>query len=245
MIKAILFDLDDTLLGNELDNFMKHYFALLGQHAHTIMQPQQFISELLICTRAMITSTDTSLTNRDVFWQTFAERNGVDNIDELEAYFDLFYRETFPNLRDQTQCRASAARLVRRCLEQDLQVVVATNPVFPTIAIEHRLEWAGLAVSDFPFALVTTYSNMHSTKPHPSYYQEILERIGCTPESALMVGDSWENDMVPAARLGLATYWIADEGVAVPDTTVSITAHGSLEKLEELVYSGWLLEEMK
>ncbi len=241
MIKAVLFDLDDTLLGNKLDNFMQHYFALLGKHAHTIMAPQQFIAELLVCTRAMITSTDTSLTNRDVFWQTFAQRNGVDDIDGLEAYFDQFYRDTFPQLRTQTQCRNSAARLVQYCLDQALQVVVATNPVFPTIAIEHRLEWAGVSVRDFPFALVTTYSNMHSTKPHLSYYQEILDRIGCEPEAALMVGDSWENDMVPAASLGLATYWITDEGVEVPDTAVSLTAQGSLEKLEALVYSGWLL----
>lgn len=245
MIKAILFDLDDTLLGNEIDNFMKHYFALLGQHAQTIIDPQEFISELLICTRTMIANTDTTTTNRDVFWRTFLERRDVGEIDELEAYFDIFYRDTFLKLRPQTQCRASAARLVQHCFDQDLQVVVATNPVFPTIAIEHRLDWAGVPVQDFPFALVTTYSNMHTTKPHPSYYKEILEEIGCEPEAALMVGDSWENDIVPAGSLGMATYWIADEDEVVPDTAVSLNAQGSLEKLEELIYSGWLLKEIK
>ena len=240
MIKAILFDLDDTLLGNDIDNFMKHYFTLLGEHAHTIMQPQQFIAELLVCTREMIANIDPAVTNRDVFWQTFAERNGEYDIDELEAYFELFYRDTFPQLKPQTQRRESAARLVQYCLDQRLQVVVATNPVFPTSAIAHRLEWAGLPVDDVPFAMVTTYGNMHSTKPHPSYYQEILSRIDCEPGNALMVGDSWENDIVPAASLGMTTYWIAAEDAVGEDTAVSVTAQGSLEKLEDMIMSGWL-----
>ena len=242
MIKAILFDLDDTLLENDIHNFMNHYFALLGRHASVFMEAQRFIAELLICTRAMMADTDTSISNRDAFWGTFAERNEVDDIAELEAYFEQFYRDIFPQLRQQTRQRASAARLVQRCLDQGLQVVVATNPVFPPVAIEHRLAWAGVPVDAYPFALVTNYSNMHATKPHPAYYQEILQKIGCEPEAALMVGDSWENDIVPASGLGLSTYWIADEDEDLPDTAVSIIAQGSLERLEDLVVSGWLTE---
>ena len=55
-----------------------------------------------------------------------------------------------------------------------------------------------------------------------------------------MVGDSWENDMVPAVGLGLSTYWIAGEDEMVPDTAVSINAQGSLDKLYEMVQAGWL-----
>ena len=29
MLRAILFDLDDTLLGNDTESFMRRYFALL------------------------------------------------------------------------------------------------------------------------------------------------------------------------------------------------------------------------
>jgi HAD superfamily hydrolase (TIGR01549 family) len=240
MIKAVLFDLDDTLLGNDIDNFMNYYLALLSQHAKSIMDPQQFLTELLVCTRTMIANTDQSKTNRDVFWETFAQRNDMHDIDELENYFEGFYRDVFPQLKGQTECRESAARLVQYCLDQGLQVVIATNPVFPPIAIEHRMAWAGVAIDDFPFALVTNYSNMHTTKPHPSYYQEILQKIVCQPHEALMVGDNWENDMVPAASLGLSTYWIADDAADLPDTAVSINQQGSLKRLEDLIMSGWL-----
>ena len=240
MIEAILLDLDDTLLGNDMNTFMHHYFGLLSRHAGAMMDSQQFISELLICTRAMIANTDTAVTNRDAFWAAFAERNRMYDVAGLETYFEQFYRDTFPQLREQTQLRPNAARLVQHCLDQGLQVVVATNPVFPPIAIEHRLAWAGLPVDAYPFALVTNYSNMHATKPHPAYYQEILQKIGCKPESSLMVGDSWENDMVPAVGVGLSTYWIAGEDEMVPDTAVSINAQGSLDKLYEMVQAGWL-----
>jgi len=33
MIQTILFDLDETLLGNHMDTFLPSYFALLGKHA--------------------------------------------------------------------------------------------------------------------------------------------------------------------------------------------------------------------
>ena len=58
MIKAVLFDLDDTLLGNNIDTFMEGYFGLLGAHASEFMDAQTFIQELLICTQAMMADTN-------------------------------------------------------------------------------------------------------------------------------------------------------------------------------------------
>lgn len=242
MIDTILLDLDDTLLGNELNAFMKHYFGLLGEYAEQIMPSQQFIQELLIATRAMMTDTDTAVSNRDRFWQTFAKRTQQTNVDELEQFFEIFYRDHFPQLQATTQMRPAAARLVARCQDMGMKVVVATNPVFPPAAIRHRLAWAGVPDTDVPFALVTTYENMHSTKPHVSYYEEILQKVDSCPQQALMVGNDWEDDIVPAARLGLATYWIAEDDAPLPDTAVSPDGQGTLDQLDALIVSGWLQE---
>ena len=51
-------------------------------------------------------------------------------------------------------------------------LVLATNPIFPAVAVETRLGWVGLTGSDFD--LVTTYENSRSSKPNPAYYQSIL-----------------------------------------------------------------------
>ncbi len=215
MLKAVLFDLDDTLLGNDMDRFLPGYFALLGQFAEKYLPRDQFLSELMTCTEAMIRDVDPALSNRDVFWNHFARRTGLDAV-EMETFFEQFYRNQFHQLRDRTEKRPFAAELVQFCLDRNLEVVVATNPLFPLIAIEARLAWGGLPVDQFNFALVTAYENMHAAKPQPAYYSEILDKIGCAPEEALMVGNDWEADILPAHSVGLQTYWLSLDGTPLP-----------------------------
>lgn len=237
MIQAILFDLDDTLLGNDMDNFLPGYFTLLGQYAAQFMPREQFMTELMTCTQAMVQSEDPSLTNREVFWQLFAQRTGL-NVEEMEASFDRFYRNQFLQLESRTDRRPFAAKLVQLCLDKNLDVVIATNPLFPLVAIEARLAWAGLPVEAYDFALVTAYENMHATKPSPAYYAEILDKISCAAENALMVGNDWQNDIVPAHSVGIPTYWLAPADAVLPDKTPSHRG-SSLQDLYVLLAAGW------
>lgn len=235
MIKAILFDLDDTLLGNDMDRFLPGYFALLGQYAEKYMSRDQFLQELMTSTQAMIRNVDPALSNRDVFWQTFAARTGLDAV-ELEAFFEQFYRNQFHQLRNRTEKRPFAQKLVQYCLDHNLDVVIATNPLFPLMAIEARLAWAGLPVTEYNFALVTAYENMHAAKPQRAYYSEILERIGCAPEKALMIGNDWENDILPAHSVGMQTYWLSLNDAPLPAELP--VAHGrSLQDVHAFIKS--------
>ncbi|MCA9961124.1 MAG: HAD family hydrolase [Anaerolineales bacterium] len=241
MLQAVLFDLDNTLLGNHMDTFMPHYFALLGDYARPIMEKERFLQELMVCTKATMESTDTAVSNRDIFWQTFQARNQIDP-NELEQFFDKFYQTDFWQLQSVVQYRPEAATLVKACQEMGLQVVIATNPLFPRRAVEARLAWAGLPVDTYTFDLVTTYDNMHSTKPHLSYYQEILQAINCPPEEALMVGDDWDWDMLPAAALKMHRYWLPPDETTSPPDSAAVTAYGSLTHFADLVQSGWLAQ---
>lgn len=241
MIKAILFDLDDTLLGNEVDRFMPEYFALLGQYAQPVLADQRaFLGHLVQSTQETIRNTDPALTNADVFWDTFQSLTGRTRA-ELEPFFAGFYEQEFPRLRATCQPRPESAGLVAAALERGLKVVIATNPLFPRTAIEQRLDWAGVPVDRFDYALVTTYENMHATKPQLDYYREILDMIGVQPGEALMVGDDWKNDIAPAAALGIRTYWLAAEDAPAPDPTL-INRRGSLADLEALLTGDWLEE---
>ncbi len=239
MIKAVLFDLDDTLLGNNMDVFLPHYFALLGEHAEILMPREKILDEIMAGTQAMIASTDTAVSNRDVFWQTFQQRTGLD-MAEMELFFEEFYRHKFPQLAATTEKRPSAVPLVQTCLDKGMKVVVATNPLFPAIAVEERLAWAGVPVTEYAYDLVTTYENMHAAKPSPDYYHEILAAIECEPETAVMIGDDWKNDIIPAAEIGLHTYWITLNSQLPPDEDVALSGCGTLADLWEQVQNGWL-----
>lgn len=238
MIQAVLFDLDNTLLLNDMKAFMPGYFGLLLRHTPPPFAPDDFIQDVLHCTRVMMADGDTAVSNCDTFWTAFGERTKSDRA-MLEAHFDDFYQNQFPQLQSLTQSYPQTADLIQTCFQANLQVVIATNPVYPRRAVEHRLAWAGVPVTAFPYTLITDYENMHATKPHLTYYEEILDKINCLPEQALMVGDDWENDIAPAAKLGLFTYWINLDG-AEPAEPEILTDCGSFDQLCSLLTSGWL-----
>ncbi len=245
MIKAILLDLDDTLLQNNMQDFLPRYFGLLAEftassalaassaHGHLDM-----VQELLICTREVMANRDPRLTNREVFWAAFSRRTGLP-WESTETFFARFYQEYFGQLQSVTHPVPFAPELVQWCQEQGWQVVIATNPLFPTAAIEQRLAWAGLPVTAYPFDLVTTFDNMHASKPQAAYYQEILSRIGCEPGETIMVGDDWGNDIVPASTLGCYTYWITSEETLSPPQSGTATGYGTLGQLYAALCQGW------
>jgi HAD superfamily hydrolase (TIGR01549 family) len=228
-------------LGNSVDVFLHRYFTLLADFARELMPPDQFLKELLFATQAVIANQDPLTTNREVFWSVFSRQTALDQA-TTEPFLDRFYREEFSQLQVVTECRPVAQKLVQLVLDRGLKVVIATNPLFPRIAIEQRLAWAGIPVATYPLDLVTAYENMHATKPHAAYYQEILDVIGVQPSQALMVGDDWKNDIYPATRLGLSTYWIARPESDLPDPAVNLMGRGSLDDLYRQFSNGWLVE---
>jgi FMN phosphatase YigB (HAD superfamily) len=238
MIRALLLDLDDTLLGNDLDTFMAGYFALLSAYARPRFDEKAFLKHLLLATQTVINDTDSTTTNDAVFWRSFEALTGGKRA-ELEPFFQGFYETEFRWLRASTVMRPAAATVVRTALDHGLAVVIATNPLFPRAAIEQRLEWAGIPAANHPYALVTAYENMHATKPQQAYYHEIVAAVGCAPHEALMVGDDWKNDIAPAAAAGLHTYWITSAN-STPRDPALIRGWGSLDELAERLTGGWL-----
>ncbi len=55
----------------------------------------------------------------------------------------------------------------------------------------------------FEYHLVS--EEMGLAKPDPLFFQIILDRLGVSPQEAVMVGDRVDNDIAPAKRLGLKT----------------------------------------
>jgi HAD superfamily hydrolase (TIGR01662 family) len=208
--QTVLLDLDDTLLDNDMQRFLPPYFAALGRRLARWVAPDELMPMLLTSIRAMMANHDPQVTNQQAFNAHFFPALGHSEL-EMRPIIRAFYEEEFPALREYTRPRPQARPLVEALFERGCQVVVATNPMFPRRAIEHRLDWAG--VGDLPFTLITSYENAHFCKPNPRYYQEILEHLDCRPHEAIMIGDDWENDIQPALQVGLHTFWISEGNV--------------------------------
>lgn len=239
MLKAILFDLDGTLLDNPMERFVSEYLRALAGWVAGHVPPARFVAELLAATTAMNRNDGSGPTNAETFAAAFYPALGVER-ETLEPILHRFYEEEFPKLRQTTRQRPEARRLVQWAFDLGLDVVIATNPLFPRSAIEQRIAWAGVPVEEFPYALVTTYENMHATKDHPAYFSEILTIIGRQPHECLMVGDDWGWDVRPAVELGMSAFWVSDGNAVPPSPALPLAGRGSLADLWRLVESGAL-----
>jgi FMN phosphatase YigB (HAD superfamily) len=228
-IQAILFDLDGTLLSNNMDVFLPHYFELLGSHMAHIMPPKPFLAHLMRATGAMIAN-DGRATNEQVFSKAFYPVNGYTR-EQVDPLFQDFYANDFARLRTYTQRRPRARHAVQLAFDLGLDVVIATNPVFPAVAVYQRLAWAG--VDDLPYDLVTTYENSRATKPNLLYFEQILESLGRPSAATLVVGDE-DMDMV-AAHLGCRTFLVPGPRSDLAETTPQPTYQGTLTELETLL----------
>ena len=89
-IKAILFDLDGTLLPMNQDEFLKAYFAGIAEHlSHYGYNPGELIGAINAGTRAMLKN-DGGVTGEVAFWNAFSEKIGK-NARKDEPYFEEFY----------------------------------------------------------------------------------------------------------------------------------------------------------
>jgi hypothetical protein len=86
-------------------------------------------------------------------------------------------------------------------------------------------------VSGLPYRLITSYENMRTCKPMPGYYLEIASVLDCPPEDCLMVGNDLDQDITPAQRAGMATYWVTNSTAGVP----SGRQRGALAHLSQLL----------
>lgn len=238
MPKAILFDLDGTLINDSMETFLPPYFSALTKKLAHLVAPEKLIAQLNASTRAMVTNADPTRTLADTFAADFFPRIGLAR-ETVMPLFDDFYAREYRDLRAFVNPIPEARAVVHRAIETRWPVVIATMPVFPLVAVQQRLEWGKLA--DFAYALITSYENMRASKPNPAYYREIAEKIGCPPEECVMVGNEVQNDILPARRVGMKTFWVTD--AAFMATDVPADWRGTLAEFGALLERGKLDRE--
>lgn len=231
MIKAVLLDLDNTLIHNPDRAFA---IAFL-HHAETFFSKRLSMTDFRTPFRAAIQAmcsldADPTQSNHERVVSHLAAASGAPAHD-VDAAVDAFYHTVFPQLRECIQPVTGAVDLIHHLQNEGYAVVIATNPLYSAHALELRLEWTGLPTDLDTYAFVTHAENMHTAKPNPAYYAEILARVGIEPDEAVMIGDGDKNDVQPAQQVGIHTYHISPE----------VTAHsGQLNDFIDAVHDGWL-----
>ena len=217
MLKAILFDLDNTLILFDEAKFYQEYFRRIEKLFVDIMPAYNFEELLITATRALLQNNG-EVTNAEYFMDVFAEKY-ADRRDELWKRFLYFYETEYDKLKVNVTLPDALHETFDKIVQTGLKLVLATNPIFPLNVQMKRLAWAGL--DHLHFDLVTHIENMSFCKPRIEYYMEICRKIDEPPETCLMVGNDSVNDMV-AAKAGLKTY-LTDDSRGSGKVTLSVS----------------------
>lgn len=206
MITAVLFDLDGTLLPMDQEVFVNAYLGGMAKKMAPHGYDPNLLAKAVWKGTGAMTKNDGTRNNESVFWDVFDSVMGKPCRRD-EPLFEEFYRTDFQKVKEVCGFDSRAAETLRKLHEMGLRTVLATNPLFPPIATQSRVRWAGLQPEDFEW--ITTYDNSSFCKPNPEYYREILDKLQLKPEQCLMVGNDAVEDMA-AQKLGMQVFLLTD-----------------------------------
>ena len=93
----------------------------------------------------------------------------------------------------------------KECLEtfsKKYKIGVIANQ---SLGTAERLEQHGI-LKYIDLVIASAEEGVH--KPDRRIFEIALERAGCLPEHAVMIGDRLDNDIIPAKNMGMQTVWI-------------------------------------
>lgn len=212
MLKAVLFDMDSTLLKINLNAFICVYVKEITRIIASIARTNEHIT-LIEYVKTYDATYDKSrcdnLTNAEFFARDFEQRTGIPLQDPAIADALSFYEREILPLRNNRFIGASpmpgAHEALFKVVCANLQCALFTNPTFNENTIRTRMKWA--QIDTFPFDKITFMENSYAAKPNPSFYEYHLQSMGLRPHEVLMVGDDPKRDF-PTPDCGIKTAYV-------------------------------------
>ena len=187
MIKAVIFDLDGTLLNTLEDLANASNFALrsCGYNEHPIKDYIRFIgSGRYILMKRILPEED---------------KNNEEAIEKVLKLFDEYYGE---HMHDTTKPYDGIYELIKELKIKNIKLAVVSNK--PD-------EFAGETVNRYfgnYFEITYGQRPNHAVKPDPKTVYEVMEYLNVTKEECIYVGDS-DVDMKTAQNAGVKSIGVA------------------------------------
>lgn len=208
MLKAVLLDLDNTLILFDETAFYQRFMRRIMPFFDDLLPYDKFRDRLLLAIRELRCNNG-QVNNSAYFLSVFCDGLAISATLIWERFL-RFYETAYGKIAVDVCTPQGVDTMLEQLSVWGLKLVLATNPLFPEVAVRARLDWAG--IDPDRFALITHMENMHYVKPRLEYYQSICQMISTDPRHCLMVGNDRTNDMV-ASVAGLKTFLSTEVGV--------------------------------
>lgn len=193
-IKAIIFDLDDTLIPSSrlYSLALSSVLGEDGSWASDYGEARSFV-------KGSLPAGHTSARNRLLYFKRYLEIRG-ESFNSALQLFNAYESELSRLISDWS--RSSGRLALLRPLSQRYPLFILTNESTRT-----QLAKIGalLGAESGLIQGVLTSEEAGAEKPSAAIFNAFFSRFKIDPTDCLMVGDSEENDMVPAESFGMQT----------------------------------------
>lgn len=209
---TIFFDLDNTL-------FDHHYSSLMGLSALQSEFPALQTQNLTVLEKAYW-----DLLNSNYHRVLSGEISMEDARQERMKHYLAHFGSTINDVES-----ATAVSLYRNAYEANLRAVPGTEAVLKSLYGRFQLgiitnglthyqnqKLTDLNINSY-FNHVFTSEAVGSKKPEARIFEVACQQMNTAPETAVMVGDSWQSDMIGSTQVGLTAVWLNRFNEVHPD----------------------------
>ncbi|WP_078554102.1 HAD family hydrolase [Bacillus alkalicellulosilyticus] len=261
MVKAVFFDLDDTLLWDKKS--VQEAFretCIEAKKKYESINPEQLEDAVREAARELYSSYETfeftqmiGINPFEGLWGDFKDKidvnfrkmaeivpnyrseawtNGLQKVGIEDSEFGAFLGELFPKKRRKLPFVYIDTFSVLNQLKDKYQLVLLTNGS-PTLQNE-KLEMTPQLVPYFDYIVVS--GAFGRGKPDPAIFEHCLFLTGLQADEAIMVGDNLNTDILGSNRIGMKNVWINREGLVNENSTNQPTYEiKSLTELPDLL----------
>jgi HAD superfamily hydrolase (TIGR01549 family) len=215
-VRAILFDLDDTLFDHRhscrsglavvQQNFQRLQEISLDELERDYMA---FLEELHPKVLQGVISLEKARVER--FRRIFLQAGEEVSPAKAKVWAESYQRA----YRAARRPVPGAIPLLRR-LRRMAKVAIVSNNLLE----EQREKLRCCGLHQFVDCLVVS-EEVGAVKPEPAIFEEVLNRLRCGPQEAIMVGDSWTEDILGAHGVGIRPVWFNRYGRLCPDQALA------------------------
>jgi len=228
--EAVLFDLDDTIFDHAL-TCRAALGCLRREHEFLRRRPLRDLwmeySRLLEAVHPAVVAGFLDLTAaRQERFRRLAAFCGVRVSDGEAASLSRTYRSHYQRLRRPVP---GVRRVLQRLHGRTVVGVVTNNQVAEQ---EEKLSFLG--VRELVDLLVIS-EGVGVSKPDPRIFEIALDRASAESSEAVMVGDSWSNDVLGARAAGIRAVWFNRFGAPNPDpaAVVELDSFRSIRRVQQ------------
>lgn len=214
MIKAIIFDADNTLYKVRNKEAYKKMFSALqketGARAGILEREWKKIVENIMQTDILRKA---ELRKREYSLGLLLEKSGIKDKSRIkkitEAVLSLFWKQIIEDLEYDDCTKKAVASLKKK-----YALAIASDEF--RVPLEKKLNHVFGNWKKY-FEFVVSAEDAGNLKPSRRYLTIALKQLKAKPEEVLVIGDSWERDLELPKKLGAKTVLISEEKNGEPD----------------------------